>query len=161
MNNKEWIKFELKTHLISTERSLNIDTNIIENLVEDLINKIDKKLKTISVNKDKYNYIEELIGISRSIAQDCYSINYDISSFKIFEYFTKDDLAILLKPQHTVMFISAVKEMAEHNNISNDLDLFLMKISKLLKHDIEEINNIINILGYEDISNNKVTNINQ
>ncbi|MCE3303979.1 hypothetical protein, partial [Staphylococcus aureus] len=78
-------------------------------------------------------------------------------SFKIFEYFPKYDLVILLKPKHTIMLVVAIKEMAEHNNISHDLDKFINKLSKTLMVHTEEVTKTLNLMGYDkSISKNKV-----
>ncbi len=160
MNTKDWVSFEFRTHILSTVRELDIDTNIIDSLIEDLINRIENKLKTVGVNNESDYYIHELIEIAKSIVNDCYLSSDDSRSFKIFEYFPKDDLVILLKPKHTIMLVVAIKEMAEHNNISHDLDKFINKLSKTLMVHTEEVTKTLNLMGYDkSISKNKVTNI--
>lgn len=160
MNTKDWVSFEFRTHILSTVRELDIDTNIIDSLIEDLINRIENKLKTVGVNNESDYYIYELIEIAKSIVNDCYLSSDDSRSFKIFEYFPKDDLVILLKPKHTIMLVVSIKEMAEHNNISHDLDKFINKLSKTLMVHTEEVTKTLNLMGYDkSISKNKVTNI--
>ncbi len=153
MINQEWVKFGFKTSLMTAQRELNIDTSTIDldNLTDYLTKSIEDKFKKININTKMKNYIYELISISESLCRDCY-LTHSNKTFKIFEYFSKDDLTILLQPRYTLLFIYAVKEFSDDNNIKHNLNTILDELSNTLKNDIEQLQNTLTLLN----SNSKI-----
>lgn len=144
MANQDWVKFGFKTSLMTAQRKLNIDINTIDidSLTDCLTKNIEDKFKRINIDTKMQNYIYELISIAESLFKDCY-LTYNNKTFKIFEYFSKDNLTTLLQPKYTLLFIYAVKEFSEDNNIKHDLNTILYELSDVLKNDREQLQNTL------------------